>query len=402
MRSAEAGGEREKLKNMKKPTRETLYTPEFLRVMVIMFLVMSTMTMFFLLPILIKDMGGDAFDIGLVMGMMSIGAVVSRFFWGWWMDRAGRKKVLLLTTLINTGVIFLFSTVQGMGLWVVILRLLQGVALGGYITAVWTIIADITPPSRLAESLGIFGIAGMIALALGPWGGEIILANYGFRGLFIASGLLSALAVILTLSIRESRPAGYCDSIIPSYRKMMGRGVLPIFLITVAFAVSRSAFASFFAEYSHLQRIGSLGAYSLIYSATTITFRLLAGRVADRVGRERVLTPALIVFGTGIGLIAVIHSWPVFILSAFLAGLGHCFLYPVLNALVIQKVHSCTRGTATGLFISSFDIGIGFGSLLWGLTAQLGGYRLMYLLGGATVLLGIGAARWLKGDAKNH
>ncbi len=387
---------------MKRPTGQELYTLEFLRVTVIMFLVMTTMTMFFLLPILIKKMGGDAFDIGLVMGATPIGAVISRFFWGWWLDRGGRKKVLLFSILINTGAVLLFLTVKTVGPWLVFLRLLQGIALGGNITAVWTIIADISPADRLAESLGIFGIAGMFALALGPWGGEIILANYDFRALFIASGLLSVLAVILSLSIRESRPGGFCDSIIPSYRKMLGSGVLPVFLITVAFAASRSAFASFFAEYSRLQQIGTIGAYSLIYSATTIIFRLLAGRLADRIGRERVLSPGLVVFGTGIALIAVIHSWPLFILSAFLSGLGHCFLYPVLNALVIQKVHSCTRGTATGLFVSSFDIGLGAGSLVWGITAQLGGYHLMYLLGGAIVIWGIWEARRLNEEAKVH
>ena len=379
--------------SLKSPPR--LYTTEFLKVTVVMFLIMTTMTMFLLLPLLIERMGGDAADIGLVMGMTPLGAVISRIFWGRWMDLAGRKKILLLSTVLNTAAVLLFLSIRGVGILMVALRLLQGLALGGNITAVWTIIADITPPRRLAESLGIFGIAGMLALAFGPWGGELILNKYAFRGLFIASGFLSLLAVLVSLRVRESRPVSICDSITPSYRKMLRGGVMPVLLVTFAFAVSRSAFASFFAEYSRLQQIGSIGIFSLIYSATTIGFRLLAGRLPDRIGRSRVLIPALIVFGTGIALIAFIRSWPLFILSAFLCGLGHCFLYPVLNALVIQKVHSCTRGTATGLFINCFDGGIGAGSLLWGLTAQFGGYHLMYVLGGATALLGIGGVRRL-------
>lgn len=380
---------------MERRSSQPLYTIEFLRVTVLMFLVMTTLTMFFLLPILIKRMGGNAVDIGLAMGVMPIGSVISRILWGRWMDLAGRKKVLLVSTMLNTAVIFIFLTVDRVGVWVIVLRLLQGVALGGNITAVWTIIADITPSPRLAESMGIFGIAGMVALALGPWGGELIMNGYGFGGVFIAAGLLSVASVILSLLIRESRPTGFCDSITPSFKKTMGRGVLVVFLITIAFAVSRSAFASFFAEYSRLQRIGSIGVYSLIYSTTTIVFRLIAGKIPDRVGRARVLTPALIVFGTGIVLIAVIRTFPVFLISAFLCGLGHCFLYPVLNALVIQKVHSCARGTATGLFTSSFDIGLGAGSLLWGVVAQFGGYHLMYILAGLTALLGVWGARRL-------
>lgn len=385
---------------MNSKSTQRLYTVEFLRVTVLMFLLMTTMTIFMLLPILVERMGGDAVDIGLVMGIMPIGAVISRFFWGKWMDLAGRKKTLLLSTLLNTVVLFLFLTVHSIGFWIIILRLLQGVAMGGYITAVWTIIADISPPVRLAESLGIFGIAGMVALAVGPWGGELIMNRFDFEGVFLVSGLISAIALVLSFPLRESRPVATCETIKPSYRRTMGRGVLVILLITFAFAVSRSAFASFFAEYSRLQQIGSIGLYSIIYSLTTIFFRLIAGKLSDRIGRVRVLTPALIVFGTGIGLIAVIRTLPVFIISAFLCGLGHCFLYPVLNAMVVEKVHSCARGTATGLFINSFDIGIGAGSLIWGVVAQFGNYHLMYILGGLTALTGIWGAQRLLGEKK--
>jgi MFS family permease len=382
---------------MNSESTKPLYTLEFLRVTVIMFLLMTSFTTFFLLPIMVENMGGDAVDIGLVMGVMPLGAVISRFFWGRWMDLSGRKKILLVSILLNTAVVFLFLTVRSVGPWIVILRFLQGAAMGGYITAVWTITADISPPERLAESLGIFGIAGMVALAVGPWAGELIMNRFDFAGVFIASAAMSAIALLFSIPLRESRPIDGCELIRPSYRKTMGRGILIILLITFTFAVSRAAFASFFAEYSIIQKIGSIGAYSIIYSLTTISTRLITRKLPDRLGRARVLFPALLIFGVGIGLIAVIHSWPIFILSAVLCGLGHCFLYPVLNALVVEKVHSCARGTATGLFISSFDIGIGIGSLIWGLVAQYFGYHIMYLLAGLTAWAGIfGAWRLLR------
>ncbi|MEA1928207.1 MAG: MFS transporter, partial [Candidatus Auribacterota bacterium] len=162
---------------MNPDSTQPLYTPEFLRVMVIMFLLMVSFTTFLLLPIMVEEMGGDAVDIGLVMGIMPLGAVISRFFWGRWMDLFGRKKILLISVLLNTASVFLFLTVNSVGPWLIILRLIQGVAMGGHITAVWTITADNSPPGRLAESLGIFGIAGMVALAVGPWGGELILTR---------------------------------------------------------------------------------------------------------------------------------------------------------------------------------------------------------------------------------
>ncbi len=375
-----------------------LFIGDFFLVTGIFFLVMTTQTIFLVLPILIDELGGGAMLIGLAMGAAPIGSVASRFFWGRSMDRGGRRKVLIFSTLLNTAAILAFLTVRTAGPWLIFLRLLQGIALGGNITAVWTIIADISPPARLAQSLGIFGTAGMVALAVGPGAGELMMHLFspnpaGFQGVFLLAALLSLLALALSLRLKESRPAAGCGPVFPSYRDLMRNGVAAVLLVTVIFSISRASFVSFFAEYSRLRGIGSIGAFSAIYSGTTIFFRFTLGHLPDRLGRLRVLGPALVVFGAGIALIAVIGSWPVFILSAFLCGLGHCFLYPVLNALVIERVHSCNRGTATGVFINSFDIGIGAGSLIWGGVAQFAGYQIIYLLAGGAALLGLFFAR---------
>ncbi len=375
-----------------------LFTPAFFLVTAVFLLVMTTQTIFLVLPVLVDELGGGALTIGLAMGAVPIGSVLSRFFWGRLLDRWGRRKVLLASNIFNTAVILAFLTVESAGPWLVFLRFLQGIALGGNITAVWTITADISPPARLAQSLGIFGTAGMVALALGPAAGEKMMnlvdpLRTGFQGVFLLAAVLSFLALLLSILLRESRPETACDPIFPSHRELMGGGVVAVLLVTVCFAVSRSAFASFFAEYSRLKGLGSIGLFSAIYSGTTIFLRFTVGHLPDRLGRVRVLGPALVVFGAGIALIAFSEPWPVFILSALLCGLGHCFLYPVLNALVIERVQSCSRGTATGIFINSFDIGIGVGSLLWGAVAQIGGYLMIYPLAGVVAIIGLFFAR---------
>lgn len=380
---------------MSSPDRgRSLFVPGFILVTVIFLLVMTTMTIFLILPILIDDLGGGAMVIGLAMGAVPVGSVVSRFFWGRSLDRGGRRKVLILSTILNTVAILALLTVRTSGPWLIFLRFLQGVALGGNITAVWTITADISPPERLAQSLGIFGIAGMVALAVGPGAAEMIM-NYftslrtGFQGVFLFAGLLSLIALVLAFRLKESRPTTECGTVGVSYRELMRHGVAAVLLVTIFFSIGRSAFLSFFAEYARLRGIGSIGAFSAIYSGTTIFFRFTAGGLPDRLGRIRVVGPALVAFGVGIALIAYSNFWPIFILAAFLCGLGHCFLYPALNALVVERVHSCSRGTATGVFINSYDIGVGVGSLLWGAVGQFGGYQLIYLLAGATTLLGL-------------
>jgi len=65
----------------------SLFAPGFILVTVIFFLVMTTMTIFLVLPILIDELGGGAMLIGLAMGALPIGSVASRFFWGRALDR---------------------------------------------------------------------------------------------------------------------------------------------------------------------------------------------------------------------------------------------------------------------------------------------------------------------------
>jgi len=49
-----------------------------------------------------------------------------------------------------------------------LLRVLHGIGWGAATTAASTLIADIAPPSRRGEAMGIFGMASNVAMAIGP------------------------------------------------------------------------------------------------------------------------------------------------------------------------------------------------------------------------------------------
>jgi len=47
------------------------------------------------------------------------------------------------------------------------------------------------------------------------------------------------------------------------------------------------------------------------------------------------------------------------------------------------------RGAANGTFMSGFDLGIGIGSIIWGMTAKALGYSTMYLLAVMPVVISL-------------
>jgi MFS family permease len=53
-------------------------------------------------------------------------------------------------------------------------------------------VADITPPDRRGEILGLYGAAGSLALAAGPILGITVVAHWGFTALFWIAGAVAA------------------------------------------------------------------------------------------------------------------------------------------------------------------------------------------------------------------
>ena len=374
---------------------QPLYTRQFFLITAVFFLLFFSWGLFFLLPIRITELGGGKFEIGLLMGVAQVSAVVARFLGGRRLDRLGRRKLLIGSAVLNTVTVLGFLAVRRVDWLPIVLRVVQGIAYGVYFTAVFTIISDLTPPSRLTEGLGNFGMAGLLALALAPWMGEGLIARFGFDSLYVLAGIVSFFALILSVLSRESLPPEFCLTETPPLGKALAGGVLTLLFVTLLFAGGRGVLVSFAADHLAGEKTVSAGVFFLIYSLTAASVRFFAGPLADRAGKIRLLSPALVIFGLGVALMAATAHNVLIVASAALAGLGHGFLYPVLNALIIERSHVCSRGTATGFYTGSFDIGVGAGAIFWGWVATLSGYSLMYILAGAACLAGIFGVRML-------
>ena len=95
-----------------------------------------------------------------------------RFFWSSMSDRIGRKRSFTLGNLLMIGapLAYLgFADPLGSGYpWILLLRGVHGVGMAICFTAVFTYMADILPPDRFNEGIGMFGISGLIGAAAGP------------------------------------------------------------------------------------------------------------------------------------------------------------------------------------------------------------------------------------------
>jgi MFS family permease len=97
------------------------------------------------------------------------------------------------------------------------------------------------------------------------------------------------------------------------------------------------------------------------------------------------IPPGIILVIPGLVLLAYVGSLTWFLVVAVLYGFGYGIVQPTLNTLAISMSPPERRGGANAIFNSALDIGIGLGAMLWGVTAQLAGFTLVYLVAAGCV-----------------
>ncbi|MCZ7358132.1 MAG: MFS transporter [Candidatus Methanoperedens sp.] len=370
------------------PTKnETLLTRNFL---LTSFSTVAIFTSFYFLlvtlPIYILQLGGTESQIGLIIGVFTISAVLLRPFMGREVDRRGRKNMLLAGSLVFLLSMLLYNYTTSVTA-LLLLRVFHGIGWGAATTAASTLIADIAPPSRRGEAMGIYGMSSNVAMAIGPALSFWLLYASGvpdFPRLFDVSALIALVSLLLVLPITET------GAVHPKTSLFSKEALFPsalMFSVTLTYG----SIVSFLSLLAQEKGMGNPGIFFTVFAVTLVLVRALAGKLSDSRGRKAVIVPGMLIITLGLFVLSIANSFSLFIAAAFLYGLGFGLVHPTIMALLVDRVSDRTRGAAMGTFTAAFDLGIGLGSIVLGVVLQYFGFMAMYLLGGLIVFA---AAIW--------
>lgn len=362
---------------------ETLFTRNFVLT------TLSTFTLFtsfyFLLvtlPLYILELKGTESEIGLIIGVFTISAVLLRPHLGREVDRRGRKTILIAGLLAFLFAMLLYNYTTSVAS-LLLLRVFHGIGWGAATTAAITLIADISPIRRRGEAMGIYGMAANVAMAIAPVLSWVLLQSYNYPTLFGVGAAIALVSLLMVLPVSETfvvhpkTPLFSKEAFFPS---------VLMFTVTVTYG----SIVSFLPLFTEKQGIMvNPGIFFTAFAITIIFVRVLAGKLSDIKGRRFVIVPGMILITLGLWVLSAADSLGTLLLAALLYGLGFGMVHPTLMALLVDLVSERGRGAAMGTFTAAFDLGIGAGSILLGVVLQLAGFTVMYLLGGVIVLVGM-------------
>ncbi len=347
-----------------------------------LFLFLSFQMLIPTLPIFVERMGGDATQVGLVIGVFTISALLVRPFAGKWLDTIGRRNVLLigLSLFILSVVGYYWMTVVSL---VLLIRVVHGFGWGMTTTAYGTIASDIIPPKRRGEGMGYFGLSSNLAMALAPLLGIWLMDSYGFGYVFSISTALAVTSMLLSRLITIPPPIK--RDVTPGQAAAKSEGLFekkaffPSFLV-MFLAVSYGGIVSFITLFGAEVGIANVGWYFFANALMVMLVRPFAGVIFDRKGHAWVLLPGALLTAAGLLVLSYTDSLTMLIIAALCYGAGFGAVQPSLMAWTINRVPPHRRGAANGTYFSAFDLGIGAGAMLLGTVAQLTSYSMMYRL----------------------
>jgi predicted MFS family arabinose efflux permease len=229
------------------------------------------------------------------------------------------------------------------------------------------------PSGRRAEGIAYWGLASVLALAVGPSVGFWIY-QFGWATLCGVMGLLNLAVAVIAWRLPAERPHPVGEHSVPAGALVEWR-VLVLSGTLMLYSYGYGAITSFAAMYAEASGSAPRGIYLTVVGLAIISTRPFLGRVADRAGYVRLLVPCLALISAGLLVLASGGSRPRQILSAVIFGAGYGTAYPVYVAYLLQRVNATRRGAAFGALLAAFDTGIGTGSLATGWIVGVAGYQ---------------------------
>jgi MFS family permease len=367
----------------------TFWNRDFLLSVIGYFFLYFSVSLFFLLPLFLEQFGPPRSRIGLIMGIQSVVAIAVRPFFGRLIDVRGGRRIALTGLLVLAVTLPPFHLVRDAGWLPILLRAVGGLGWGISMTASIAVCSDLAPAEKLAKSMGIIGVAGLVANALGPVAAEDIINRFGFGWLFNISLLALGAAALCLFGAREivrppDQKPGAATRALKSIPFVAG---LVIAALPVFHGAVRGAVIYFIAVFARSVDIARVGPFFLVFSLSAILTRFGTGDLSDRYGRKTVILPAALIICGNLFLVSQVRSFGLLVATGFIGGLGQGLIFPALSTYIIDVLGRDNKGLAISLYLSLFDVGMGLGAPFFGWIADLEGYRMMYIFAGLFLMV---------------
>ena len=351
------------------------------------------MSIFNLLPYYLELRGATPSFYGQVAGTMGISNVIALLLLGHQADRLSRKRMISLyfISAFAGNLLALWALGQPSMLWYVAVRLLHGVFAGLGIPLVFSWVVDFSPPARKQVTVAWFGIAGLLANALGPFIGELLLAAHprpndpsSYGVIFWLATAFEVAGFVCWLMTTDSHPAKRYGAHSQPQGGMLGmlrkRHTLLMTLTTLSFGGMLGVLLSFGKNYVSALGLRYVSVLLWANMLGAVGSRVFIQQIAALIPQKHLAPSALALMGLAFLLLSQSKGYGLLSVSGMIYGLSYGVLYAVVFATFLEAQPPSQSGQAATLFQGSFSAGWGGFPFIGGMLVRFWGFAVLFQL----------------------
>ena len=351
-----------------------------------------------MLSLYAKSTGAPANQIGTLMSMFAITALIFRFISGPAQNAFNRKFVSCfgMSCMVTAYLGFSFASKIGELIGVPMIyvlmafRLFQGIGNAFGNACLMTMASDVIPKDKFSTGMGYFMCAQVVSQAIGPTVGVALRKALGYEKSYLVVACVMLCAIFLCSRVKL---APY--NRIPFNLKlnnMIAKEALVPAIVTFFVAMGFTSINSFMLVYAEERGIPSESAsiFFTVYAITMLVTRPAVGKLTDKYGFSKVGIPCTLATAVSLVLIGIAPNIWVLLIAAFVNAFGYGAVQPALSSLCMKSVSPERKGSASSTNYIGMDSATIVGPTVCGWIATLFGYTPIMWVGMAVPVV-IGA-----------
>lgn len=363
----------------------------------------------FMLPRLFETFGANEKMVGVMLFVTTIATLVTVYFAGHLSDKFGRVRTLGTACLSIAAALTAFGLADGVGALLIFASVAIGFGWGLTYALSPIVLTGLVTTVERVRYFAILSVALMAGFGLSPVMASMmensgLSVNFAF---FVTAALCALAGVVFFALIKPIRTLSESNG--PEVRSslspasvaaiMRSRARLPVIMVCLGASVfaGMNNFQTVFAD----ERGLDYADYFLVYTITVVLFRVVLARFKG--GGNPYMTIAVlqyVMFGSVVLFMGIGGNAPMYLVVAFMFGIGYGVSYPILAAMTANEADQELLPQTLQFFALSYFIGIfGFPLIAGWMIVELGGFALLILV---AALAGVEATMAVMRGAQNR
>ncbi|MEG3614337.1 MFS transporter [Isoptericola haloaureus] len=324
-------------------------------------------------------------------------------------DRLPRRGLLMATQgsmgvlAVGLGALVLSGSAE---LWhVYAFALGLGVATAFDNPARQTFVAELVPPERLSNAVGLNSASFNAARLIGPGAAGLLIAAVGPGWVFVVNGLtfaatIAAVALMrpAAMWVRDRAPRGK-GQIVEGLRYVRGRSDIMVIMVVMAvvstFGLNFQLTSAMMARVEFDRGAGEFGLLGSVLAIGSLAGALLAAR-RER-PRVRLVIGAAFAFAIATAVNALMPTYWLFAVTTIPVGLSALTMMTAANSTIQTSIDPVMRGRVMALYMMVFLGSTPIGSPIVGWIGEAFGPRWSILVGSITTFaVALAATAWAR------